>query len=302
MTRRDFMRILPLTTAAAAAPAGNDGPVLRFGVVTDVQYADQPDSADKVRRYRLSPGKLREAIAALNRSPLDFVVNLGDTIDRNFASFEPIMRLFREVRAPLRHVLGNHDFDVAPELKPLVARRLGLEHGTYHAWSQRGWRFIVLDGTEVSLFAHAPGTPEHAAATRAMKALPGKPATWNGGISPGQVAWLKGQLAAARTHGERVILFCHWPVFPQDGHNLWNGPEVLRLVLEHRDVVAAWMNGHNHAGNYGVKDGVHFLNFKGMVDTAQNCWAEVTVFPDRLEVAGFAREPARSLPRTPSGG
>ena len=158
----------------------------------------------------------------------------------------------------------------------------------------------MLDGNEVSLFAHPAGTPELAAAERLHRSLNPRPAVYNGAIGAGQMAWLKSQLEAARLHREMVILFCHYPVFPPNHHNLWNENEVLEAVLPFQDVVAAWMNGHNHAGHYGIKNAIHFLTFKGMVDTTQSCWAEVAVHSDRLEVTGFAREPSRSLGIIPS--
>lgn len=287
--------MLPLAGATPVSAGAADGPLVRFGVITDCQYADVETSVKMNRYYRLSPGKLKEAVEALNGSKLDFCVNLGDTIDRSFDSFEKVLPIFRELKVPLYHAIGNHDYSVVDEVKHLVPRRLGLERGTYFAWQVRGWRFVMLDGNDVSVFAHPKGSAEHAAAVKYMKSLPGKPAEWNGAISAGQIGWLRGQLEAARLHREKVVLFCHYPVFPVDPHNLWNAPEVVSLVETFSDVVAAWMNGHNHQGNYGTKHGVHFLNFKGMVDTEQNCWAEVAVHRDRLEVTGFAREPKRLL-------
>ena len=55
------------------------------------------------------------------------------------------------------------------------------------------------------------------------------------------------------------------------------------------------MNGHNHAGNYGEKNGIHYLTLKAMVDTEENAYAVMQVFDDRLEMSGFGREKDRSL-------
>jgi manganese-dependent ADP-ribose/CDP-alcohol diphosphatase len=295
MTRRQFFWSLPLTGAVMAADPVVVSPRLRFGVIADCQYADEDVNQKLNRYYRLSPQKLREAVAALNRSPLDFTVNLGDTIDREFDSFETVVPIFRQLRATCYHALGNHDFDVAPALKKLVAKRMGVDEGTFFSWHCKGWRFLMLDGNEISLFAHAKEDPEYAASESYFRSLPGTPANYNGAIGRGQLAWLRGELEAARLHHERVIVFCHYPVFPANVHNLWNAGELVGLLSSFKDVVAAWMNGHNHAGNYGTKDSVHYLNFKGMVDTTGNCWAEVAVFDDRIEVTGFAREPSRTL-------
>ncbi|MGI8605316.1 MAG: metallophosphoesterase [Verrucomicrobiales bacterium] len=302
MRRREFLRIMPLAGGVMRAEAANDQPHLRFGVIADCQYADQEVDPKLNRHYRLSPQKLSEAVEHLNLSSLDFVVNVGDTIDRRFQSFEKVLPIFRALRMQCYHVLGNHDFDVAEDVKAIVARRLGIEGSTYFAWNRKGWRFVVLDGNEVSLFAHPRASPAYLESEKYYQSIGGKAPTYNGAVGAGQLRWLRGQLEASRLHHERVIVFCHYPVFPENHHNLWNASELLKLISPFNDVVAAWMNGHNHGGNYGVKDGIHFVNFKGMVDTTENCWAEVAVFADRLEITGYAREPSRDLETKSAGG
>jgi hypothetical protein len=295
MKRRTFLWSLPMSAAALNAQTDAEPvPLFRFGVIADCQFADIPDHEEWNRRFRLSPGKLKEAVADLNAHDLAFVVNLGDTIDKIFASFDVILPVFATIKAPLRHALGNHDYDVAAGERAAVLGKLGLPKGHY-SWQAPGWRFVVLDGCAVSVFGHEEGTPAHAEAKKILDDAQGKLQPWNGALGAPQRDWLVAELAAARAAGERVLLFCHWPVFPEDKHNLWDAAEVLKIIDAHRDVVAAWMNGHNHAGNYGESGGIHFLNFKGMVDTRENCWAVVTVFPDRLVVEGFEREPDRLL-------
>ena len=67
---------------------------------------------------------------------------------------------------------------------------------------------------------------------------------------------------------------------------MWDDQRVVDLLSGFNNLVA-YMNGHNHAGNYGSTGGKHFLNLKGMVETpAQTAYAVVEVYPDRLEVKG----------------
>jgi 3',5'-cyclic AMP phosphodiesterase CpdA len=294
MKRRTFLWSLPMTAALSAQTDPTSPPLFRFGVIADCQFADIPDHEEWNRRFRLSPAKLKEAVADLNTRDLAFVVNLGDTIDKILASFDVVLPIFATLKAPVRHALGNHDYDVADGERSAVPGKLGLTRG-YYSWRAPGWRFVVLDGCAVSLFGHEDGTPGRAEAMKVFNEAQGALERWNGALGATQRDWLAAELAAARAAGERALLFCHWPVFPQDKHNLWDSAEVLKIIDAHRDVVAAWMNGHNHAGNYGESGGVHFLNFKGMVDTRENAWAEVAVYPDRIVVEGFAREPRRLL-------
>ena len=92
-----------------------------------------------------------------------------------------------------------------------------------------------------------------------------------------------------------VMIFCHFPVFPKNGHNLWND-NVLTDLLARYTCVAAYVNGHNHAGNYGQRDGIHYLTLKGMVDTEESSYSVIEVYADRLVVKGFGRETNRDLP------
>jgi len=54
---------------------------LRFGLITDLHYADKP--AAGTRHYRETLSKLKEAVEAFSRldPPIDFVVELGGLID-----------------------------------------------------------------------------------------------------------------------------------------------------------------------------------------------------------------------------
>ena len=98
----------------------------------------------------------------------------------------------------------------------------------------------------------------------------------------------------ATAQKESAILMAHFPVFPENVHNLWNASEVIALIEEY-PCVKAYINGHNHTGNYGEKNGVHYVTFKGMVDTADNSYATVEVTPQDLRITGFGREENRTL-------
>ncbi|HYF34136.1 MAG TPA: metallophosphoesterase, partial [Prosthecobacter sp.] len=196
------------------------------------------------------------------------------------------------------HVLGNHDFDVARTLKPQVPGKVGLQK-RYDAFELGGFRFVFLDTTDVSIYAHEEGTPEHAAGEAELQrvqaaALPqAKP--WNSGLSGLQLQWLDTQCTEAAAKGVRVIAFAHHPVAPAGGHDLWNSEAVLQLVSRHRHL-AAWINGHNHAGAYAEMEGAHFVTVHGMVETAEtNAFATAELMADRLIIAGHGREPSREL-------
>ena len=272
LSRRAFLETTVLAGAGTlfcgrllAAEGG-----LRFGLVTDAQYADAP--ARGARHYRESLGKLRAAVEAFNQEELDFVIHLGDLIDGGLKSFADILPIYRKLKAPGYFALGNHDFAVAESEKATVHKTMGME-ARYYDFTVKGWRFAVLDGNEIGYIATAKDSPERAQAEKMLAAMKAKKLrnamSWNGALSATQLAWLDKVLADADAKGQPAIVFCHFPVFPANAHNLWNDVEVIAMLERHRSVVA-YINGHNHAGNYGAKAGIHYLTVNGMVDTADS--------------------------------
>ncbi|WP_375691284.1 metallophosphoesterase [Pseudooceanicola sp. LIPI14-2-Ac024] len=295
-TRRDLLHIalslplLPSALRAAEIP-------LRFGVIADPQYADAPPKG--TRHYAASLGKLAQAIDVLNEADLHFVATLGDFIDHDFASFDPVRTTYQKLYHRHFAVLGNHDYAVAPELRDRVPGRLGMT-GTYYDVLGDGWRVIVLDGNEVSTFTTAPGTDERAAAEAKLASLEARDAPnakpWNGGISEAQFDWLRDRLDTASDNGERVIVMGHYPLTPDgDQHLMWDAERVRDLLVAQK--VPLYLCGHNHAGGHQQIEGTHFLTLCGMVETAdQTAFAMISLYPDRIEVEGHGREPDRRLP------
>jgi predicted phosphodiesterase len=286
----------PITDAGMTSPSSL--PLFRFGVVADPQYAAIEPIPALDRYPALSLDKLGEAIAEFNRHDLAFVVTLGDVIDGIWESFDAILPVYETLRHQHHILLGNHDFAVVPERLGSVVSRLGMPAANYDV-VHAGHRFILLNGNAVSVHAYPAGDPRRREAEdwlarmRAEGAANGE--TWNAAIGEEQLAWLSRRLDAAKLEGERVIVMNHYPVYPPGNHSGWDSERIVELLSRH-DHVAAYMNGHDHAGKYGFTGGTHYLNFKGMVDTADtNAYALVAVFPDRLQVTGFGREESRTL-------
>lgn len=276
----------------------NDLPRLRLGIIADPQYADLDPNPVLDRHFRQSLPKLREAVAHFNTQALDAVVVLGDLIDRGWDNLAPVLEILDGLAAPRILLPGNHDFLVAPDRLPEVHAALGMP-APYHEVRIRGLRLLVTDGNEISLFAPPEGDPRRDEAKQRLAGLKaqGAPNTqeWNAGISNRQMNWIADRLSAAQADGDQVILLGHYPIHPFSDHSLWDAEELTRLVTA-SPAVLAYLCGHQHTGNYAEKDGVHFVNFKGMVDTEhQNAFAVLSVFEDRIEISGHGREPDRRL-------
>lgn len=268
---------------------------LKIGIIADCQYADQPTQG--LRHYRLSLKKLNQCVDSLNKLDLDHVFHLGDVIDQHHASFEEVLPIFSRLKAPFTQVLGNHDFSVEEQFKLAVPEIMGMK-ARYFSVMIKAWKFIILDGNDISLYAWPEHSDHHQQASQIYQRQYSDRETWNGAIGKPQMSWLKQELDQSEINGDRVILLCHFPVLPDENHTLWNAGELVDLVSSY-SCVKAWLNGHNHAGAYAEYQGTHFVTFKGMVDTDQNSYAIATFTRDKLIINGIGREQQRVLDLKP---
>ena len=287
-------------SAAAAseetrAPAPHSQAAFSFGLIADVQYWGGPTTG--TRNYSESTAKLAAAAETINNKNVDFTTQLGDIIDRDAASFDTILPVWESIDGPRYSVLGNHDFPQMYSDEVVSKLRMSNE---YYEWTHQNWRFVVLDTTDISLFANAPDTEDYRQAEETLAKLKDEGAvnakSWNGAVGEEQLAWLAGTLDDAAAKDQKVIVFGHNPINGTNVHNAWDSPEI-RKVLESRGNVAAYFNGHDHAGRYAQDNGIHYVNLKGMVEDAApaNAYAIVKVQQNQLRIDGFGNEPDRTL-------
>lgn len=294
---------LPVCAAERARPE------FTFGLVADVQYQDSPIGG--TRDYRRALAKLEKCVADFNSKDLAFVVQLGDLVNGRFYSFDAVVARYNRLRAPRYHVLGNHDFYFEANDKSSVLRKLGMK-ARYYDFVQGSWRFIVLDGNDVGFLANARTLEKYYEESEAIDRAKYAEAAemvrglirekrrnaqyWNGGISKTQIGWLKSRLELATRLGQRVVIFCHYPILPEGTEcNLWNDDEVLQAIKPF-GCVKAWINGHNHLGSYVERDGVHYLTLEGMVETSDTtAYATVEVYDDHLQLVGTGRTASRRM-------
>ncbi|SHF90491.1 3',5'-cyclic AMP phosphodiesterase CpdA [Fodinibius roseus] len=272
--------------------------LISFGVIADAQYADLPVHGN--RHYRSSLDNMEKAAKQLNTYTLDFVVHLGDMIERDFNSFDDIIPIYNKIETQKYVVLGNHEFAVASEKKNDVPTKLGLDK-RYFSILQKGWKFIFLDGQDLSVMAHPPGSAKYKASQAMLDSLKktgqDNAQSWNGGLSSKQLAWLRKQLDEAQKNDYKVTVFNHFPVYPVEStHNLWNDREVVNL-LEQYEVVKIYMNGHNHSGGDAIHNGIYYLNLKGMVENPDaSTFAICHIFENYLLIDGKGNEYDRVIP------
>ena len=291
--RKLFLVFLVFLNGCFFQPKDNDN--LTIGIVTDVQYC--PCEPNDTRFYNNSLTKLDSCINYFNSQNLDLVANLGDVIDHDFQNFDVMLPRFMRLTAPVYFVLGNHEFSVQDEFKPQILAKMKMKND-YYSVSRGDWSFIFLNGNDLSFrvpqdsIQKAERDTLYAKLKRTGRCNTGKA---NGGLSSKQFEWLKNQLEEAAKENKKVIVMCHFPIYPVACHSLFNDEELTAVLTQYK-CVKAYFCGHNHEGNYALKDGVHFINFKGMVDTETSpAFAKVILTRDSLFVEGHGREPSRRL-------
>lgn len=298
MNRRNFLTTsLALPASLTAMEASGDPVRLRFGVITDAQYADADPMGE--RHYRATPAKLKSAVADLATRKLPFTLHLGDFIDRDFKSFGAMLPLLEPLGHPVFHLLGNHDYGLSDAEKSRVAQTLGMPHD-YYTFRHTGVRFLMLDTNSLSVYKHPAGSPGDLAGNAVLRRMKeeGQPGAqpWNGGIDDTQLAWMERELQASSAAGEIVLVCGHHPLLPAGGEQMWNPRPVLELLLKY-PCVKAWLNGHNHAGAYAIHQGLHCVTFRSILHQPEtNAWSTVAVLDDRLIIEGHGREISRVLP------
>jgi 3',5'-cyclic AMP phosphodiesterase CpdA len=274
-----------------------NGARLRFGLIADPQYADA--DSQKERHYRNSLNKLATAITELNDSKLDFVVTLGDLVDRDWGSFDPVLSRYAALCHPHAAVIGNHDAEVITRHLASQTPALGLPK-SYYAFSLPGYRFLVIDGNDISLYCnHANGDDRQMAEymlDELNECQQPQAQPWNGAVGPVQLKWLEKQLREARAQREIVLVFGHYPLTPVNSHNLWNCETLVELLCRYR--VRAYFAGHDHRGGYDRVGDTDFITLKGMVDGESSLpFSSVTLADDVLTLTGYGTEISRVLSR-----
>jgi predicted phosphodiesterase len=291
---KKYLLALILLIGAAFYPTGNKK-VVTIGILTDVQYCDCNDKGS--RHYCASLAKLEESVDYFNSQKPDFIAHLGDVIDHKFSSYDDVLKRFHKSSVPVNYVIGNHDYDIKKAHRDEVLGKLGLKN-SYYSKSFGDWQILFLNGDELNKFYPGGKRLQEEAKEIYQKSLKKGKCNFfefNSGISGCQFEWIKSELDKAQRAGKKVIMMCHFPVYPFACHNLRNDDELLEIISKYK-CVKAYFCGHNHEGGYGFKDGVHYINFKGMIESGKKpAFALVTLTNDSIFFEGHGKEISRRL-------
>jgi calcineurin-like phosphoesterase family protein len=195
-------------------------PNFSFLVVSDT-HLGRGDNESAARQWE-------RTAAELNTTPGDFVLHLGDIVDRGLEPQYAIYRNIRQtIRKPVHEIPGNHD------PAELFQRHIRREVDT--SFDHQGIRFVLMNNSH---------TDSH-----------------NGFLTADQITWLTQQCTQAADRDLFLILCMHvpahqnrhpdrgWYIHPEHGQTA-----LYALLRQHRDRVLSLFHGHFHNGIRGWDD------------------------------------------------
>jgi len=295
LSRRKFIGITGTTVAGLMVSpnvfAKNGAkPIIRFGMISDIHYADREPAGN--RFYRQSLSKVKDAVDEMNRQKVDFMIELGDFKDQDVVPKEAntlkylvdIESVFQKFNGPTYHVLGNHDTDGISKQQFLErVENTGIpKTESYYSFSRKGIHFVVLDGDF----------------TKEGKAYDHGNFSWDDSFIPeSQINWLKNDLKGNHLP---VIVFIHQMLSHSRDVKLevQNAAEV-RQVLEQSGKILCVFQGHVHEKSYNLINGIPYYSVNAVVDgdgPENSASIIVDVYKDgSLKIEGFLRATDREI-------
>jgi alkaline phosphatase len=248
----------------------------RFGMITDLHYADKAPSG--TRHYRDTLAKLEKASDSIRKAKPDFMVELGDlidaadSVDTELRYLKRINQEFSQLAKQRHYVLGNHCVDTLKKEEFLSEVQ---QQKSFYSFDSGNTHFIILD----SCF-RSDGTPYSR-----------KNFKWtDANVPPHELEWLRSDLASTPFP---TIVLAHQRLDTKDNHGVRNAANV-RKVLENSGKVHAVFQGHSHQNDYKDLNGIHYCTMVAMVEgkgVKNNGFSLVKVKPDAtIAVEGFVKQ------------
>lgn len=248
-------------------------PAVRFGMVTDMHYADKTMRIN--RYYRKTLDKLQAAAEKFKKAKPAFVVELGDFIDRapevdvELAYLQRIQKDFARLPGDKHYVLGNHCVDTLTKEEFLGA--VGQDK-SYYSFDHGGIHFVVLDACFLK-----DGTPYGRNNSKWFDA----------NFPQHELDWLARDLRQTKN---KTIIFVHQRL-DVDNNYAVNNAATARNILEDAGNVLAVFQGHSHKNDHTLINGIHYCVHRAMVeggDEKDNGFSTLDVFTDgTIKLTGF---------------
>ncbi len=251
LSRRRFLAASTLVFGFPNWAVAAEAKPFRFGLLADLHHDVMHDGLERLEAF----------IAEMNRTKVDFVVQLGDFC----VPKEPnrkLLQAWEKYPGDRYSVIGNHDTDGGFKREQVV-KFIGMP-GMYYAFDQHGVRFLVLDGND-------PG---------------GKGRGYKRFIAAEQLKWLQRELEAAKTP---IVVFVHQPIDHPEG--VENQVEVRKLLVQANKAphpVLAVFAGHNHQNYSTVIDDIPYIQ----INSASYYWVGEKLAHNSYDAATHKKYPS----------
>lgn len=298
INRRKFIESTVLVIGGVTIPrinmAKSKFKPVRFGIITDIHYAEAPDRPALNRYYRESLQKVIECTDLMNEQKVDFLIELGDLKDQGNPPTETetlkflaaIENALKRYKGPLYHVLGNHDHDSISKLQFLKAiSNDGFYNAiNYYSFTRESIHYIVLDANydpEGQEYDHGnfDWTKAH--------------------VPDNQLKWLKTDL---KLHKKPTIVFIHHQIDSPmivDKRHCPDNADAVRKILEDSGHVVAVFQGHYHKGGLNKINNIFYYTLKAVVEGSgqeNNNYAIVEIGEDRMiQIKGYRKTDSQEL-------
>lgn len=252
---------------------------LTFAVITDLHFGPRTLFRGKLRKMSdFAPALTRNFVQRMNdHVHPDLVLTLGDVVEdaslkEDRARYQEALLILRDLDAPVRHVVGNHD--TINQTDDMIRETWGHEGELFYSFDFHGVHFSVLRTIE----------RQHVDAR----------------IDPEQVEWLREDLA--RTALPAVVAMHHSAAEQDLRGNPWfeqapevalvRGREALREVIAASGKVVLVINGHLHWSQVTLHDGIPYVTVQSLTENLDDdapgrvasAWAVVHLTDDGLVV------------------
>ena len=214
------------------------------------------------RHFGDSPAKLAAAIDTFVERRVEFIVNLGDLIDRLEDDPTDPRECVAEARAVVDHfdgprhvVLGNHDVACLTKAD-FLAQAGGAGGGNYYSFNHGGFHFVVLDTNHFEDGSDI--TPETTSEDWSDE--------W---LGQAQLDWLAEDLAA--TGDAPTVIFSHAELGPrfldgQEQPHAVKDSDVARAIIQSAGNVRVVFQGHNHPGQIATWADIPYITLHAMCE------------------------------------
>jgi 3',5'-cyclic AMP phosphodiesterase CpdA len=258
MNRRNFLQLSSFAAAALTFPdASFAETVERPGSFDFIYFTDT-----HIEPELSAPDGCALCFEKIRSMPADFAIQGGDhvydALDVSRARAGALYDLYKHSEQALslkiHHVIGNHDvFGISSKStvsphdigygKAMYQERMGQ---TYYSFDHKGYHFIVLDSIQII-----------------------DSASWEAGIDPPQLAWLRNDLASI-SDGMPIVVTIHVPlvtgVLSYVPPRSWKIP--LMFVSNAAEVIDLWqdknvlvvLQGHTHINEVVTFRGIPYAS------------------------------------------